>query len=139
MEYLYLALLSFAAGSLLPLPSEALLIPLLHNSQSPWLLVATASFANTLGALGNAALGRYLRVFEHRPWFYFSPQQVTRAEDHFRRYGRACLLFTWLPLLGDLFALAAGLMRTPWPSTIILIGLGKTLRYGTVAYFVLPG
>ena len=35
MEFLYLALLSFAAGSLLPLPSEALLIPLLKAGHNP--------------------------------------------------------------------------------------------------------
>lgn len=138
MEYLYLALLSFAAGSLLPIPSEALLIPLLQTSSTPWLLVATASVANTLGALSNALLGRYLRHLAHRPWFYFNAQQMARAEDYFRRYGLACLLFTWLPLLGDLFALAAGLMRVPWLISIALIGLGKTLRYSFVAYLVLP-
>lgn len=137
MEYLYLALLSFAAGSLLPLPSEALLIPLLHTSNNPWLLVATASVANTLGALSNALLGRYLRHWVHRPWFYFSPAQMQRAEDYFRRYGLGCLLFTWLPVLGDLFALAAGLMRVPWLISIALIALGKSLRYTCVAYLVL--
>lgn len=137
MEYLYLALLSFAAGSILPLPSEALLIPLLQSSQTPWLLVATASIANTLGALTNALLGRYLRHLAHRPWFYFSAEQMQRAEDYFRRFGLPCLLFTWLPLLGDLFALAAGLMRAPWIISIVLISLGKSLRYCSVAYLVL--
>lgn len=137
MEYLYLALLSFAAGSILPLPSEALLIPLLQSSQNPWLLVATASIANTLGALTNALLGRYLRHLVHRPWFYFSAEQMQRAEDYFRRFGLPCLLFTWLPLLGDLFALAAGLMRAPWVISIVLISLGKGLRYSLVAYIVL--
>ncbi len=137
MEYLYLTLLSFAAGSILPLPSEALLIPLLQTSQNPWLLVATASIANTLGALTNALLGRYLRHLAHRPWFYFSAEQIQRAEDYFRRFGLPCLLFTWLPLLGDLFALAAGLMRAPWGVTVALIAIGKTLRYTTLALFVL--
>jgi membrane protein YqaA with SNARE-associated domain len=137
MDFLYLALLSFAAGSLLPLPSEALLIPLLLKGLAPWALVATASLANSLGALTNTYLGRYLRRFSNRRWFYFSEGQILRAEDYFKRYGIACLLFTWLPVVGDLFALAAGLMRIPWVVAIVLIVVGKTLRYCTVAYFVL--
>ncbi|HEY6527999.1 MAG TPA: YqaA family protein [Cellvibrionaceae bacterium] len=137
MEYVYLALLSFAAGSLLPVPSEALLIPLLHTSLLPWALVATASCANTLGALTNTYLGRYLRAFAQRRWFYFTDAQILRSEGYFRRYGIGCLLFTWLPFVGDLLALAAGLMRVPWATAIILIALGKTLRYCFVAYFVL--
>lgn len=137
MEFLYLALLSFAAGSLLPLPSEALLIPLLKAGHNPWLLVATASIANSLGALTNTLLGRYVRTLAHKRWFYFNAEQISRAEAYFRRYGLACLLFTWLPVVGDLFALAAGIMGVPWRLSIVLIGLGKSLRYSCVAYFVL--
>jgi membrane protein YqaA with SNARE-associated domain len=137
MEYVYLALLSFAAGSLLPVPSEALLIPLLHTNLPPWALVATASCANTLGALTNTYLGRYLRACAHKRWFYFTDAQILRAEGYFQRYGIACLLFTWLPFVGDLFALAAGLMRVRWVLAIALIALGKTLRYCSVAYVVL--
>ncbi len=137
MEYLYLALLSFAAGSLLPVPSEALLIPLLLKGLAPWALVATASIGNSLGALTNIILGRRLRRHSHKRWFYFSEGQIQRAEDYFKRYGVACLLFTWLPVMGDLFALAAGLMRVPWVVAIVLIVLGKTLRYSTVAFLVL--
>ncbi|RYZ90499.1 MAG: DedA family protein [Moraxellaceae bacterium] len=137
MEYVYLALLSFAAGSLLPVPSEALLVPLLQSGLSPWALVATASIANSLGALTNTLLGRYLRGYSHKRWFYFSEGQILRAEDYFKRYGIACLLFTWLPVVGDLFALAAGLMRIPWVVAIVLIVAGKTIRYSTLAFFVL--
>lgn len=137
MEFVFLALLSFAAGSLLPLPSEALLVPLLLDGLNPYLLVATASLANTAGALTNTWVGRYLRRFEGRPWFYFSRQQVQRAQAYFQRYGVVCLLFTWLPIIGDLFALAAGLFRVPWRLAITLIALGKTLRYSAVAFIVL--
>lgn len=137
MDFFYLALLSFAAGSLLPFPSEALLILLLLKGLSPWALVATASLANSLGALTNTYLGRYLRQFANRRWFYFSEGQILRAEDYFKRFGIACLLFTWLPVVGDLFALAAGLMRVPWATVVLLIVVGKTLRYCTVAYLVL--
>ena len=137
MDFFYLALLSFAAGSLLPFPSEALLIPLLLKGLSPWALVATASIGNSLGALTNTFLGRYLRRYSHKRWFYFSVGQILRAEDYFRRYGIACLLFTWLPVVGVLFALAAGLLRTPWVIAVALIVVGKTLRYSIVAYFVL--
>lgn len=137
MEFVFLALLSFAAGSLLPVPSEALLIPLLRDGLNPIALVATASLANSAGAITNTILGRYLRTFEHKPWFYFSPQQISKAQAYFQRYGLACLLFTWLPIIGDLFALAAGIFRIPWLMAIGLIALGKTLRYSAVAFMVL--
>ena len=129
MDFLYLALLSFAAGSLLPFPSEALLIPLILKGLSPWALVATASLANSLGALTNTILGRYLRRFSNRSWFYFSEGQILRAEDYFKRYGIACLLFTWLPVVGDPLCAVAGWLKLPFWPCLVYMAIGKLARY----------
>jgi membrane protein YqaA with SNARE-associated domain len=49
------------------------------------------------------------------------------------RYGYWALLFTWLPLVGDGLAIAAGWLRlSPWISTLAF-AVGKGARYLVVA------
>ena len=45
------------------------------------------------------------------------------------RYGLSAALFTWLPFIGDPIAIAMGLMRlNPW-WTLLLMFIGKGMRY----------
>jgi len=53
-----------------------------------------------------------------------------------QRYGRCLLLLTWLPVIGDALALAAGMLGWPRLSSIVLIALGKAARYGAIAWIV---
>jgi membrane protein YqaA with SNARE-associated domain len=49
------------------------------------------------------------------------------------KYGVWAALFSWAPLVGDLIAIALGLMRiNPW-KTLLVMFVGKTLRYVVTA------
>ena len=47
------------------------------------------------------------------------------------------LLLGWLPLGGDALTLVGGIMRVPWLNFVILVAIGKGLRYGLVIWLVL--
>jgi membrane protein YqaA with SNARE-associated domain len=136
--YWPLFLASFLAGSLVPFPSEAILLPWLHAGGNPCGLWFCATLGNSLGAFCNVLLGRFALRWQHQRWFYWSADQLARGEQLGKRYGYWGLLFTWLPLLGDLLALAAGLLRLSWWWVLLLIPLGKALRYAAVIWLGLP-
>lgn len=136
--YLGLFLSAFAAASLLPLQSEAVLVGLLLNGSQPVaLLLAVASLGNVLGSVLNAALGRGLERFHGRRWFPVSERELERAKSRYRRYGRWSLLLSWMPLIGDPLTLVAGVMREPWWSFLLLVTVAKAGRYLVLAALTL--
>ena len=96
--------------------------------------MVVATLGNTLGAVVNWWLGRYLLYFQDRRWFYFSPAQIETAQRWFQRYGFWTLLLAWLPIGGDALTLIAGIMRVRLWLFLLLVGVGKGLRYYSVVY-----
>ncbi|MFV0436121.1 MAG: YqaA family protein [Desulfopila sp.] len=125
---------SFLAATVLPFSSEVILYGLLRQGESSWLLVVVATCGNTLGAVVNWGLGRYLLRYRDRRWFYFSGEQLARMQLRFGRYGVWSLLFSWLPLGGDVLTCVAGVMRVPLIVFVPLVALGKGGRYLAVFY-----
>ena len=132
--YVSLFVSAFAAATILPLSSEAVLSALVAaEGFDIWFLIGIASIANTLGAAVNWVLGRYcLRWRDHR-WFPVSASALDRASTWFARYGQVSLLFAWVPIVGDPLTFAAGILRVPFWRFLLLVAIGKTLRYLAVA------
>ena len=141
LEYgnLALFLLSFLASSLVPLGSEWLLGVLLVNSFEPTPVVLVATLGNSCGALTTYAIGLWGGPYLIQRLLRISPASQARAEHHFNRYGSWALLFSWLPILGDPLCLVAGVLRTTFWRFLILVSVGKFVRYLVVAKVVLEG
>lgn len=75
--------------------------------------------------------------FQDKPWFFVSKQQLSAAEARFNRYGRFSLLFAWLPVIGDPLTFIAGILRVPFSIFVVLVALGKALRYAIVLVIAL--
>ncbi len=136
-EYLLLFGSAFLAATILPFYSEVVLFALLRDGGDPTTLVVVATLGNTLGAVVNWVLGRFLLRFQDRRWFYFSRKQVDDAQRWYNRYGFWSLLFAWLPVGGDALTLIAGIMKVRLWLFLLLVGGGKALRYVSVAYLTL--
>ncbi|NEX19279.1 DedA family protein [Thiorhodococcus mannitoliphagus] len=133
-SYLVLFGSAFLAATILPFYSEVVLFALLREGGDPAALVITATVGNTLGAVVNWLLGRYLLHFRDRKWFYFSSTQIDRAQRWFQRYGYWTLLLAWMPVGGDALTLIAGIMRVRLWVFLMLVATGKGLRYLSVVY-----
>ncbi|MBQ1695258.1 MAG: DedA family protein, partial [Bacteroidales bacterium] len=48
---------------------------------------------------------------------------------HVEKYGCAAALLTWLPIVGDIIAIAMGFLRTNPYITVALMFVGKFVRY----------
>ncbi len=136
-SYLLLFGSAFLAATILPFYSEVVLFALLRDGGDPIMLVGIATLGNTLGAVVNWVLGRFLLHFQDRRWFYFSRGQVEAAQRWYNRYGFWSLLFAWLPVGGDALTLIAGIMKVRLWLFLLLVGSGKALRYISVAYLTL--
>ena len=121
---------AFAAATLIPAQSEAVLVGLLvKGSASPGMLLAVATLANVLGSLLNWLLGRRVERLGHKRWFPVSEQQLERAQQRYHRYGRWSLLLSWVPIIGDPLTVVAGTLREPLWSFLLLVTLAKGGRY----------
>jgi membrane protein YqaA with SNARE-associated domain len=117
---------SFAAGSILPVPSEfALFAYLKTEPQNLWQALITATAGNTLGGISSYWIGRFL------------PQRTSaisaKAMQRVKDFGSPMLLLAWLPWIGDPLCLAAGWLKlNPWQCALF-IAIGKSVRYYFVA------
>lgn len=125
---------AFVAATVLPAQSEAALVGLLIlGKQSPVLLVIVATVGNVLGSVTNWLLGRLVEQYRHRRWFPVSEQALDRATGWYRRWGRWSLLLSWAPIGGDALTVAAGVLREPFWSFLLLVTIAKAGRYIVLA------
>jgi len=134
VSYFTLFAAAFLAATILPFYSEVVLFALLRAGGDPLTLVAVATLGNTLGAIVNWAMGRYLLHFQDRRWFYFKREQIARAQHWYGRHGYWSLLLAWLPIGGDALTFIAGTMQVRLSVFIVLVGIGKAARYLSIVY-----
>ncbi|WP_373777428.1 YqaA family protein [Glaesserella sp.] len=89
-------------------------------------LFISATLGNSLGSLTTYAVARLVP----QPQFEKTPNKTARwALYHSKKYGIWILLFSWLPIVGDLFCGIAGWLRFNVWYSLIFITLGKAIRY----------
>lgn len=122
------------ASTILPSSSEVLLYVMLESGgYSSLLLLVTATCGNTLGGVITYAIGLLLsRGLGSVAWgqklqCHFKLERT--ALMRVRRWGIPCLLWSWLPLLGDPLCLAAGYLRLAFWYSVLMIAIGKFARY----------
>ena len=128
--YLSLFISAFAAATILPAQSEALLAYQVSISPDAVVqLVAVATLGNVLGATFNWWLGRLTENLRAKKWFPVNEKQLQKAERFYGRYGRYSLLLSWVPIIGDPITLVAGILREPLLSFVLLVTIAKCARY----------
>lgn len=136
MAYLTLFATAMAAATLLPAYSEILVGGMVAKGYSLWGVWFFATAGNTAGSVVNGVIGRQVDRLKHKRWFPISERQLEKARNRFNRYGQWSLLLGWLPIGGDALTLVGGIMRVPWLNFVVLVGIGKGLRYALVIWLV---
>jgi len=137
MEYISIFFLSFLAATIIPFSSEVGLFSYMAVGKfNNELLLIFASLGNILGSCVNYILGLYIIKFKTKSWFPFKDNQILKATNWFNRFGVYSLFFAFLPIVGDPLTLIAGMFRVSFLKFIILVSLGKILRYLLIYYGV---
>jgi membrane protein YqaA with SNARE-associated domain len=122
---LLLAVLSFAAATVIPFSSEAvLLVVIAAQPQHALLAVLVATVANTLGGMTTYALGRWARRWQTPDAWRWAPQV--------RRWGAPLTALAWLPGIGDALVAASGWLRIDAWACARWMLLGRGMRYVAV-------
>lgn len=137
LGYLGLFLAALLAATVLPLSSEVVLGGLLLGGGSPVTLVAVATAGNVLGSLINYGLGYWASLGLLKKWLRLSDADYARAEQRFNRFGLLALCFAWVPVIGDPLTVLAGVLRIRLLWFVLLVTLGKGLRYVVLSYLTL--
>jgi len=128
--YLSLFISAFAAATILPAQSEALLAYQVSIQPDAVVqLIAVATLGNVLGATFNWCLGRLTENLRAKKWFPVNEKQLQKAERFYGRYGRYSLLLSWVPIIGDPITIVAGILREPLLSFVLLVTIAKCARY----------
>ena len=137
--YLTLFISAFAAATILPAQSEALLAYQVSlNPSHTARLITVATIGNVLGSIVNWWLGRLAKKFKDKSWFPVSEDKLLQGEQYYRKYGRFSLLLSWAPFIGDPITMVAEVIREPLWSFLALVSITKCSRYVSVVGAVSP-
>lgn len=124
-----LFLASFLAATVVPFSSEALLTYLIATGTPVSSAVIVATVGNFLGGMSSYVIG-YLGKWV---WIekYLRIKRSTLEKWHNRLYKRGAVFafLSWVPVVGDIFAVGLGLLRANIGVTASAMLLGKLLRY----------
>jgi membrane protein YqaA with SNARE-associated domain len=128
--YIILFTSSFASSTILPGHSEITLTALITQKKYDiFYLVFFASLGNILGSVLNWYLGLYFLKFKNKKWFPFKENHIKKVSKSFLKYGKWSLLLSWVPFIGDILTLVAGMFRVPLHQFVIIVSVAKIGRY----------
>lgn len=144
MDFLQeLGLLGLFIGALLsatiiPFSSDVLLIGTLAVGVDVKIAVIVATIGNWIGGMISYYMG-YLGKWEWlEKYFKVKPETLAKQKARVDRYGAPLALLSWLPIVGDLFAIALGFYRLDPKLCAIYMFIGKGLRFvvwGVLFYY----
>lgn len=135
--YLSLLITSFVSATLWPLASEALFsFYVQQNSSLLFWLWFVATVGNSLGSILMFELAHHSIDWLEKPKVK-QHAKLVRWQLLLKKYGAPILVFAWLPLIGDLLPVAAGLLKLNRVACVIWIFLGKGGRYLIIGGIIL--
>ena len=125
---------SFLAATIIPFSADVLLIGMLVAGGSPWAVIAIATIGNFLGGLTSYGVGR-IGKWEWIIKFGVKPETLEKQKAKIDKYGSVIALLSWVPFIGDVFAVALGFYRTKFLPSAIFILIGKCGRF--IAWYLI--
>ena len=128
LGYLGLFIGSFLAATVVPFSADILLIGMLAAGGVPWMVTAIATAGNFLGGLTSYGIGRIGR-WEWIERLGAKPETIAKHRTKVEKYGAWLALLSWVPFVGDIFAVALGFYRTKFFPTALFMFIGKFGRF----------
>lgn len=120
---------SFAAATVLPFSSDVLFVGLVVAGGDPWLCLLFATLGNWLGGLTSFGIGWLGRLDWLEKWFRVKPATIEKQKAKVDRWGDWLALLSWVPVVGDVFAIVLGFYKVNPLRCCLWLLVGKALRY----------
>lgn len=120
---------TFLAATILPFSSDALYIAVLAATKDPIGCLAVGTVGNWLGSVVTYWMGWVGRWEWIEKWFKVKRETLEKQKVKIDKYGVWLALLAWIPIIGDVIAIALGFYKTrPW-ATMFLLLVGKFARF----------
>ena len=120
---------TFLAATIFPFSSDALYFAVLAATGNPAGCLATGTAGNWLGSVLTYWIGWAGRWDWIVKWLKVKPETLQKQKAMIDRYGIWLALLCWVPVAGDVIAIALGFYRTRPVWTAILMLIGKFARF----------
>lgn len=117
------------AATVVPFSSDALYIAVLSVMKRPLECFVVATAGNWLGSVITYYMGRLGRWAWLEKWFKVKRETLQKQKEKVNKYGVWLALIAWVPFVGDVLVIALGFYRTKPVPTILLLLVGKALRF----------
>ena len=120
---------TFLAATIVPFSSDALYIAVLAITKNPTGCLLVGTLGNWLGSLTTYWLGRLGKWEWVEKYLKVKKETLEKQKRYVDKYGVWLGLLCWVPVVGDMFAIALGFYRADsfWCAVTMLIG--KFLRF----------
>lgn len=120
---------TFLAATILPFSSDALYLAVIAATHNPAGCILVGTAGNWLGSVVTYWMGWIARWDWLEKWFNVRRETLEKQKAKIDKYGVWLALICWVPLIGDVIAIALGFYRTPPVRTMLLLLVGKFLRF----------
>ncbi len=120
---------TFLSATVIPFSSDAVYLAVLAATRDPWGCLLVGTVGNWLGSVLTYWIGWIGRWEWIEKWFKVKRETLEKQKEKIDRYGVWLALIAWVPIVGDVIAIALGFYKTrPW-ATMALLLVGKFLRF----------
>lgn len=120
---------SFLASTIVPFSSDVLFIGILATGISPVACLIVATIGNWFGGITSYAVGHIGKWEWIEKWFHVKEETLVKQKENISKYGPPLGLVSWLPIVGDLFAIGMGFYRINFWKCSIYMLIGRFLRF----------
>ena len=120
---------SFLAATVVPFSADVLLVGMLvADVNSAVALLVVATLGNWIGGITSYGIGRAGK-WEWIERLHVSRESLEKQKSRIERFGAPIALLTWVPFIGDVFAVALGFYRVKFLPAIFWMLIGKGARF----------
>lgn len=120
---------SFLASTIVPFSSDVLMVGMLAAGANIWKCLAIATIGNWLGGMTSYGIGWIGNADHIERWFKVKIDKIKAQKPRIDRFGALIAFVAWLPVVGDLFAIALGFFRVRPVASACWMLLGRFVRF----------
>lgn len=119
----------FLAATVVPFSSDFLMVGVLIAGINPILAIIVATAGNWLGGLTSYYIGFIGKWDWIEKWFKVKEETLLKQKHNIDKYGSMLAFLTWLPIIGDVFAVTLGFYKVNFTKSAIFMLIGKGARF----------
>lgn len=134
ITYFSLFATSFLSATVLPLSPDAVAAYMATHGNNLILIVTVAALGSYFGSCTTYYLGYLSREKIFKKKLEEKEKSLAKYHKIFVKYGEPILLFSWVPVAGDIFIGIAGVLEINFYTFSFYAILGKLARFAFVVY-----